>query len=64
MASIDTFQLLIKETVPWADEHFAKLIEEKREYLFSLRSEDERQRFVDDLVKEFYTMASLIRVKR
>jgi hypothetical protein len=64
MASIDTFQLVIKETFPRPDEHVAKMIEEKREYLFSLRSEDERQRFVDELAKELYAIVNLIRMKK
>ena len=52
MSAIDTFNWLMKEAFPHPDEATKKLIEEKREELFSLRSEDESLRFVDGLESE------------
>jgi 1,2-phenylacetyl-CoA epoxidase catalytic subunit len=53
MAAIDTFHWLINDLFHHADAEEKKMIEGKREYLFSLRSEDERQRYVDELIGEF-----------
>jgi hypothetical protein len=55
MAAIDTFQWLINDVFQNPNAQEKDLIEGKREYLFSLRSEDERQRYVGELLREFMT---------
>ena len=53
MSALDTFQWLVADVFHSPDEPTRKMIDDKRDYLFTLRSEDERQRFVDSLVREF-----------
>ncbi len=55
MSAMETFQWLIEDVFKHPDEPARKMIEERRDYFFTLRSEDERQRFVDELVQEFKT---------
>ena len=52
MSAIDTFNWLIKDVYPEPDESAANVIRAKRSYLLNLRSEDERQRFVNELTIE------------
>jgi hypothetical protein len=64
MAAIDTFQWLINDLFHHPDSEEKKMIEGRREYLFSLRSEDERQRFVDELIRELKAYAYLGSTKK
>ncbi|HLX13017.1 MAG TPA: hypothetical protein VKS81_09405 [Bacteroidota bacterium] len=55
MSAIDTFNWLIKDVFPEPDEPANNLIRSKRSYLLNLRSEDERQRFVNELTVQLKT---------
>jgi len=52
MAAVDTYEWFISTMVKNPSEHIRRLIGEQRAYLFSLRSEDERQRYVDAALEE------------
>ena len=47
MAAVDTFNWFIAPFLKAGDERMLRLIAEQRAHLLTLRSEDERQRFVD-----------------
>ena len=51
MAALDTFQWFISSGLSRPDEETKRLIEEQRDYLLSLRNEDERQRSVDEWIR-------------
>lgn len=52
MAAVDTYEWYIATSVKNRTPDMLRLIGEQRAYLFSLRSEDERQRFVDAAMEE------------
>jgi hypothetical protein len=52
MAAVDTFEWFIANSVPEPDPGMEKYIRQGREYLLTLRSEDERRRFVDNFLAE------------
>ena len=52
MAAIDTFDWFVNMTRSSTDEEKRKFIDEQRKYLLDLRSEDERQRFVEAFMKD------------
>ncbi|MBI1803715.1 MAG: hypothetical protein HY033_07135 [Ignavibacteriae bacterium] len=52
MAAADTFEHYISTMVKNSSPALRQYIGEQREYLLALRSEDERQRFVDDIIEE------------
>lgn len=52
MAAIDTFDWYIQPFLSSADEETKKFLMEERKYLLNLRSEDERQRFVEELIRK------------
>lgn len=58
MAAVDTFEwftaMLLREGKP----ELVRFIAEQRDYLYALRSEDERQRFVEDLMNVFRKRAA------
>ena len=56
MAALDTFEWFVSTTIKNPDEETKRYILRQREYLFSLRSEDERQRFVDEVIQELREM--------
>jgi hypothetical protein len=47
MAALETFEWFVTTRMKMAGEDVRSYIRKEREYLFSLRSEDERQREVD-----------------
>ena len=52
MSAHDTFEWYVSTQAPGKTAGTAKFIREQREYLFTLRSEDERQRFVEWAMEE------------
>ena len=52
MAAIDTFDWFVSTGLTRQDDETKKLIDEQRAYLLSLRNEDERQRSVDEWMKQ------------
>jgi len=49
MAARDTFEWLAGQFWPNPDEEAKKFIHERREYLLTIRNENERERFVQEL---------------
>ena len=54
MAASDTFEWFISTAVQNPTPEVREYIRDLRTYLFSLRSEDERQRFVDEIIEDFH----------
>ncbi len=52
MAARDTFEWFVGAVTGRSDPKLQQYIREQREYLLTLRSEDERQRFVDSVLDE------------
>jgi len=52
MAAIDTFDWLVQQVWPNPDDETKKMIKERRDLLIRLRSEDERLRLIDELMKQ------------
>ncbi len=53
MSAYDTFEWYVTTMINNQSEDIQQYIKSQREYLFTLRSEDERQRFVDEVIEEF-----------
>jgi hypothetical protein len=53
MSAIDTFEWYVSSFLTEQDPAVRKLLLEHREYLLSLRSEDERRRYVEGLLEEW-----------
>jgi len=60
MAALDTFEWFVSRHLKGAGGDIAPFIRNEREYLFSLRSEDERQRAVDAFIA---TVNEVVHVK-
>ena len=56
MAAADTFDWFVASLGTNADESIRKFIRESRAYLLTLRSEDERQRLVEQVMTEIRRM--------
>jgi hypothetical protein len=52
MAAIDTFEWYLSELQSGISPDLEQYIRSQREYMLTLRSEDERQRFVEEVVRE------------
>lgn len=52
MPAIETFDWLRKELWPAAQKDLRLFLEEKRKYLLNIRNENERRRFVDEVLSE------------
>ena len=52
MPAIDTFDWLKKQVWDQLSEDARRDLERRRDYLLEIRNENERRRFVDDLMKE------------
>lgn len=52
MPAIETFDWLKKELWPTAQNDLRLFLEEKRKYLFTIRNENERRRFVEEILTE------------
>lgn len=57
MAAIDTFDWLVSTGLKNPDDELTKFVVAQRTYLLTLRNEDERQRFVNELMLEFRNRA-------
>ncbi len=57
MAAIDTFDWLVSTGLKNPDDELTKFVAAQRACLLTLRNEDERQRFVNDLMQEFRNRA-------
>ncbi|HLF13885.1 MAG TPA: hypothetical protein VI932_03220 [Bacteroidota bacterium] len=56
MSALDTFEWYVTTQLAGTSPEVGKFIRVQREYLFTLRSEDERQRFVDAVIVELHRM--------
>jgi hypothetical protein len=52
MAAIDTFDWFVETAFSSLDEEMKQFIRNERALLLALRSEDERQRFVEEFIKD------------
>ncbi|HEY6191261.1 MAG TPA: hypothetical protein VI215_02935 [Bacteroidota bacterium] len=50
MSAVDTFEWYVSSFMKEGTPEIRKLVAENRDYLLSLRSEDERRRFVEGLL--------------
>ena len=53
MSAIDTFEWYVSSFMKEQTPDLRKMVTENREYLLSLRSEDEKRRFVEGLLDEW-----------
>ncbi len=58
MSAVDTFEWYLASAAKNASPEVQHYIAGRRQYLFALRSEDERQRFVNDFIVEISSMIS------
>ncbi len=58
MAAADTFEQFVVAQIPHPSPELAAYIAEQRQYLLSLRSEDERQRCVEKALFELKALAA------
>ncbi len=56
MAAADTFDWFVSSLGKDRNENVGKYIRDSRKYLLTLRSEDERQRFVEQVIAEIRRM--------
>lgn len=56
MASIETFEWLMKQFWPNPDAEEKRSIDNRRDYLLSIRSEDERHRYLEELIGQLREM--------
>ena len=59
MSARDTFEWFVTKQVGGISPALESFIREQRQYLFTLRSEDERQRFVEWAMSEMARLARL-----
>ncbi len=52
MSALDTFDWFVSRAIEKPDEEMKAFMRSQREYLFELREEDERQRFVRGFIQE------------
>ncbi|HTK81486.1 MAG TPA: hypothetical protein VL633_04280 [Bacteroidota bacterium] len=52
MAAIDTYDWFVSTIIADASPEVREVIKSQRQYIFTLRSEDETQRFVDNAILE------------
>lgn len=50
MPALETFDWFARETQPRAPESVRKYLEEQRSYLLNIRNENERRRFVEEVI--------------
>lgn len=51
MAALDTFEWFIRHFYPDPDPATAELLRREREYLMEIRNENERLRYIDELMR-------------
>lgn len=52
MAALDTFEWFIRHFYPNPDAATAELLRREREYLMEIRNENERLRYIDELMRQ------------
>jgi hypothetical protein len=52
VAALDMFEWFAKSFYPIPDKDADSFLKDEKEYLFSLRNENERQRYVENLIQE------------
>jgi hypothetical protein len=50
MAAIDTFEWLVQQIWPNPDTETRRFLSEQRDYILKIRNEDERTRFIEELM--------------
>jgi hypothetical protein len=50
MAAIDTFEWLVQLVWPNPDSETRRFLREQRDYILKIRNEDERARFIEELM--------------
>ncbi len=58
MSAIDTFERFLVTEIARENPALREYLADQRSYLLTLRSEDERQRFVERVLREVRTMAA------
>ena len=58
MAALDAYDWFVGTLGKYSSPVLLRLIKEQREYLLTLRSEDERQRYVDEALAELHSFNS------
>ncbi len=61
MPAVETFDWFTKGVWPQAGEELRRLMEQEREYLLNIRNENERRRFVEEVMLE---VRSLLHTKK
>lgn len=56
MPALETFDWLKNEIWPMANEDLRRFLTAQRDYLLKIRSEDERRRFTDELIRQVKDM--------
>ena len=56
MAAVDAFDWFVETLGTHSDPALRRLVKDQREYLLTLRSEDERQRYVEEALAECRAM--------
>ncbi|MFQ5798681.1 MAG: hypothetical protein ACE5H0_08315 [Bacteroidota bacterium] len=56
MSAMDTFDWFVSTALKNPDEELKKFIDSQRQYLLTLREEDEKQRFVQEFMHEVNTL--------
>ena len=52
MAALETFEWIVEQFLSNSDAETRKLVNSQRDYLLTIRSEDERQRYLEVLVNQ------------
>lgn len=52
MSALDTFDWFVSTAVKNPNDDLKKFIDSQRQYLLNLREEDEKQRFVQEFIRE------------
>ncbi len=52
MATLHTFEWLVRQLWPNPDEEMKKELDSKRDHLLKIRNENERLRFVEEIMRE------------
>ncbi len=56
MPALETYDWYLQQVWPQLDEEVRKYLKTQRRYLLTLRNEDERRRFVENVIKQVKEM--------
>jgi len=59
MSAVDTFEWFVTTQVPTSSPGVGEFVARQREYLYTIRSEDEGQRFVEWVMSELHRIVKL-----